>query len=289
MAIDELTLNNEDLTLIITNDCNLDCIMCPQHRENESINDIMASNLSQIRDLNLSLNHICITGGEPTLYWDKFIEIIRNIHKYRGGTALQVLTNGARFKDLDKVHEITQYLNENSLICIPIYSDIDKLHNQITGHDGSFWNAIQGIRHLSQNDIPIEIRIVLMKPNISRLPEIIEFIWNFFPYITHLALMGLEPMHKAQQHLDSLLLDRDTQNQGLIKAYEKLNQTDIDFSIYNIPLCHLDKSLWQFSRKSISEWKRDYPNCEYCSVKEDCGGIFHSYLSMGGLYNVYPL
>jgi len=40
-------------------------------------------------------------------------------------------------------------------------------------------------------------------------------------------------------------------------------------------LCLLDRSLWGFSVKSISDWKNRYVDeCKRCSVKEQCGGFF---------------
>jgi hypothetical protein len=48
-------------------------------------------------------------------------------------------------------------------------------------------------------------------------------------------------------------------------------------SIYNHQLGLLDKRLWQFARKSISDWKNEYmPECEGCAEKQNCGGFFAS-------------
>ncbi len=39
--------------------------------------------------------------------------------------------------------------------------------------------------------------------------------------------------------------------------------------------CLLEESLWNFSVKSISDWKRDYlEECARCDVLEKCGGVF---------------
>src|SRR5262249_20719136 len=39
----------------------------------------------------------------------------------------------------------------------------------------------------------------------------------------------------------------------------------------------LDRRLWSFSRKSISDWKNIYlEKCNGCSVRDDCGGFFQS-------------
>ncbi len=47
--------------------------------------------------------------------------------------------------------------------------------------------------------------------------------------------------------------------------------------IYNHQLCLLDRELWPFAVKSISDWKNEYhPECLSCSVVDSCGGFFYS-------------
>ena len=45
--------------------------------------------------------------------------------------------------------------------------------------------------------------------------------------------------------------------------------------IYNHQLCVLDRSLWPYAVRSISDWKNDYLDiCRSCSVRDACGGVF---------------
>ncbi len=47
--------------------------------------------------------------------------------------------------------------------------------------------------------------------------------------------------------------------------------------IYNHQLCLIDRRVWPFAVKSISDWKNEYhPECLNCSVVNDCGGFFYS-------------
>jgi hypothetical protein len=49
----------------------------------------------------------------------------------------------------------------------------------------------------------------------------------------------------------------------------------MNVSIYNHQLCVLDRSLWPFAKKSISDWKNMYlDECASCGVLESCGGLF---------------
>jgi hypothetical protein len=51
----------------------------------------------------------------------------------------------------------------------------------------------------------------------------------------------------------------------------------LNVSIYNHQLCVLDRELWPFARKSISDWKNEYLECcGQCAVLDECGGFFAS-------------
>ena len=45
--------------------------------------------------------------------------------------------------------------------------------------------------------------------------------------------------------------------------------------IYNHQLCVLDRRLWPYAVRSISDWKNDYLDiCRACTVRDACGGVF---------------
>jgi hypothetical protein len=47
--------------------------------------------------------------------------------------------------------------------------------------------------------------------------------------------------------------------------------------IYNHQLCLIDRQVWPFAVRSISDWKNEYHDeCSRCSVRERCGGFFFS-------------
>ena len=61
----------------------------------------------------------------------------------------------------------------------------------------------------------------------------------------------------------------------LIEAVGILTTADISTRIYNHQLCVLDRRLWPYAVRSISDWKNDYLDiCLSCSVRDACGGVF---------------
>ena len=47
--------------------------------------------------------------------------------------------------------------------------------------------------------------------------------------------------------------------------------------LYNQQLCLIDRDMWRFAVKSISDWKNEFhAECLKCSVLDRCGGFFFS-------------
>jgi His-Xaa-Ser system radical SAM maturase HxsC len=161
--------------------------------------------------------------------------------------------------------------------CIPLYSDIDSEHDLIVGVPGSFRKTIKGLHNLALFRQSVEIRNVISKSNYGRLPPWSEFVFRNFPFIVHVALMGLECVGLASSNLEKVWIDPVEYSSELKSAILHLNRRAIPASIYNLPLCLIPRELWSFSKKSISTWKNVYlAECETCSVREQCGGIFET-------------
>ncbi|HEV2593265.1 MAG TPA: hypothetical protein VGU02_15390, partial [Gaiellaceae bacterium] len=63
----------------------------------------------------------------------------------------------------------------------------------------------------------------------------------------------------------------------LVEAVQLLDRRRVRTMVYNHQLCLIDRSVWPFAVKSISDWKNEYhPECVNCSVAERCGGFFFS-------------
>ena len=75
------------------------------------------------------------------------------------------------------------------------------------------------------------------------------------------------------------------------EAVKILDRFGINVSVYNIPLCLLDKHLHKFAEQSISLWKNDYNDiCKDCNLKNKCCGVFttsnkHPYLNIAPIKN----
>ena len=268
-------INSHHNAIFITEKCNSNCIMCPQppvKHEDDKFN----LNLKYISLIVKNTESLGITGGEPTLIGDKLFDILRAIHKRIPKVTINLLTNGIKFENYEYAKRFALSIRQNIIVDIPLYSDIDTIHNNIV-RTKTFYKTIKGIYNLAKFNIKIGIRIVVHKINYKRLPEIAEYIYSNFPFAYHITFMQMEPVGYAKDNIDSLWIDPVDYNKELEKAVLNLYYRDMQVSIYNTQLCILPESIRQFAVQSISDWKNIYiDECEECIMKEQCPGFFAS-------------
>ena len=263
--------------LFATNRCNLHCLMCPQPSKSDP-EDILKNNLSLIGMMDPNrTEHLAITGGEPTLLGEGLLDLIQSCKKHLPKTALVILSNGIKLAEIDFVRKIAGVNHPNLVFAIPLYSDIDTVHDMTVGVSGSFYKTIKGLHNLALFRYRVEIRTVIHAMNYDRILQLLEFIYRNFPFTAHIALMALEMTGIAKVNAEKLWIDPYDYTAELEKAVHYLHRADMNVSIYNHQLCTLPSSLWQYSRKSISGWKNEFlEGCACCVQKSKCGGFFET-------------
>ena len=262
---------------LLTERCNNYCVMCSQPPRDINDSYIVNEILSTIPLMSRATKEIVLTGGEPTLLKNDLLKIIRKLKNYLPETAVHILSNGRLFSHLSLARDIAAIEHFDLMIGIPLYSDISNIHDFVVQGDGAFDETIRGIINLKRYNVPVEIRVVLHKATYERLPQLARFIIRNLPFVDHVALMGLEMTGFTKPNINALWIDPIDYQEQLVAAVDILDKAAIRTSIYNHQLCLLDKKLWKFSVKSISDWKNEYmPECTGCIVKEQCGGFFSS-------------
>ena len=122
--------------------------------------------------------------------------------------------------------------------------------------------------------------MVLHALTVPRLIHLAEYIYRNLSFASHVAFMGLEVTGFAKPNLNKLWVDPYDYRNEIAAAVEHLAVRGMKVSIYNHQLCLLDRTLWAFARKSISDWKNVYLECcDSCQVRSECGGFFETGLS----------
>ncbi|MFH1363322.1 MAG: His-Xaa-Ser system radical SAM maturase HxsC, partial [Candidatus Omnitrophota bacterium] len=178
----------------------------------------------------------------------------------------------------DYVERLVRIGHPNIFIEIPLYADTDTEHNGIIRAKG-FYQTIKGLYNLAVFKQRVGLRIVILKQNYQRLAQLAEFIYHNFPFVFHIAFMQMETVGLAWNNIEDLWIDPYDYNDQLKEAVNYLAMRKLRVSIYNAQLCILPRTLWKYSRKSISRWKNIYvEECRNCDYRNECGGFFASSL-----------
>jgi His-Xaa-Ser system radical SAM maturase HxsC len=269
-------VNANHNTLFVTERCNSNCLMCSQPPKNKD-------DISRLNNINRKLiplipkdcHELGISGGEPTLMGEHFFETLEALKVNLPDTEIHVLSNGRTFSRIAMAERLGKIEYSRLMIGIPLYSDFYQSHDYIVQAKDAFNQTVIGIHNLARFNQRIEIRVVLHKLSIPRLTKLARYIYKNFPFVEHVTFMGLEYVGYTPYNIDKLWIDPADYINELGEAVEFLAGQGMRVSIYNSQLCVLPENLWEFSRKSISDWKNSYlPECSKCSKLEQCGGLF---------------
>ena len=266
--------HSDDNGVFFTGHCNSRCVTCPQpFSENPSDHFQILFKMAELIPASYT-GQIGITGGEPTLHFKELCDFMKVILKRLPEASFSILTNGRLLKN-EEWKSLLEITKKRAMFCIPLFSDLPKMHDYLVGVEGAFEETIYGLQNLALYRQPVEMRFVINKQNFHRLNGLAEFVFSNLPFVSHVALMGMEYIGNAEKNLENLFIDPLDYAAELSSAVKFLSRRDVNVSVFNVPLCLLDSEIRAFSRVSISSWKRGYlEQCEGCSLRENCGGVF---------------
>ncbi len=273
---------NSEYTIFTTNNCNSNCIMCPDSDNvRKKTSTISEQNLiTQINSIPQDANFVCITGGEPTLLKHELLIFLGICRERLKKTDFLLLSNGRSFADYSYAQQFSEAIPNYLVVGIPIYSDNQNEHDEITRSQGSFFQTVQGIKNLIELGVSVEIRIVILKSNYKKLKELSEYIIKSFAPVLRVNFMGLELMGNAMLNKNDVWVEYKDTMCYLKEATRNLIANGVNCQLYNYPLCYVDKMLWGTYKKSITREKvRFKSECQFCKIKSLCGGFFSSTLA----------
>ena len=269
-------------SILVTEQCNHYCLMCSQPPRDIDDSWILAEIEKLIPLIPPSTKELGFTGGEPTLYGERFLDLLRLTKSYLPNTTIHILSNGRAFKDESFAHSYADIQHPDMMVGIPIYSDDPAKHDYIVQAKGAFDETVLGILNLKKLNQRVEIRVVIHKQSIDRLKQLCEFIGRNLLFVDHVALMGLEMMGFTRANLDILWIDPFEYRDTLSDAVQILTKYGLNISVYNHQLCLVNRDIQPYYRKSISDWKNEYAEeCNSCTKQNECGGFFSSGIKHG--------
>ena len=262
-------------SFLVTERCNHYCLMCSQPPRNVKDGWIIDEIASSIDLIDPATESVGFTGGEPLLERDRFLAVLRKMRDRLPHTAVHVLTNGRAFAEDPIATAWADIRHPNLWAGIPIYSAVDHIHDYVVQAQGAFDETVLGILRMKDKGQRVEIRVLLHAITAPRLRQTCEWFARNLPFVDHVALMGLEDTGFALANQELLWIDPVDYAGALEISIEVLKAAGVPVSVYNLPLCVLDRSIWDLTIQSISDWKNAYlPVCDECAVRNQCAGFF---------------
>jgi His-Xaa-Ser system radical SAM maturase HxsC len=205
-------------SLLLTERCDNYCLMCSQPPKRAEDDWLMDEALEVVRLLPPEARQLTLTGGEPTVHGERFIDLLALCHDVIPDAGIHILSNGRRFADLNFARAYAAVDNPNVMVGIPVYGSEPSLHDYVVQAQGAFNDTIRGVMNLGLLRQRIEIRVVIHKQTAPALIEIAEFIARNLPFVEQVALMGLEMTGFARANLDAVWIDPIEYKEALTEA-----------------------------------------------------------------------
>ena len=246
---------------------------------------------------------IVLTGGEVTIRKD-FPILMNKCKEYDFDITIQ--TNGRRLFTENVAKSIIEYKKVRCLIAL--HGANESTHDSITQVAGSFSETCKGIRHMTENNVLVVLKVVISKINMNELVQIInlaselgvQYICFAFPHGQGAARKNFEEIIPTYTALSPILKNmvEEAKNKRINIEFEAIPFCIIPYAMQLVgelkylsgnTLCTQvkeDTFDWETVRKGI---KRKSPKCKSCDMNSICEGVWSEYSESFGLSELKPI
>lgn len=259
-------------TLLVTEQCDQLCLMCSQPPKKSHLDRFgLFAEACLLSPPGMTIG---ISGGEPTLHMEPLLEMLEQVLAARGDLSFHILSNGQHFTR-EHALRLRQKYYRKVVWGIPLYSAAPTIHDEIVAKSGAFERLLQSFEQLMIAGARVELRTVLMAPNLDCLQALARFVTLNLPQIEQWSLMGLENIGYARNRWNELALRLPNDFAPIAAAIDWALLHGVSAKLFNIPLCQLPEAYRTFAVASISDWKQRFaPVCNTCRVQSECSGFF---------------
>ena len=268
--------------------CNNNCIHCICRKDYQSPEIELSDIIGKIESLDKDTKDIYICGGEPTIKKDLF-RILEEIGK-RMSCKIHLLTNGRMFHYIDYARAFA-HLGLDCEAAVPFHSCDPVIFDEITQVKGSFEQTAEGIRNLLSLGIPVEIRIVVTKKNHGSLEKTAKYIADNFGGVMKVVIIAVDMTGNARINHDDISIRLSDAKGYIEKAIDILSERDVPVRLNQFPFCVLAERYRTFAGNNTRVENEHVLSlkCEDCAMKDDCSGVWASYLKEYGDGELKPI
>ncbi len=288
----------KSISIHLTDQCNNSCIFCvvnSHQGKKEGVNNKMIENFLK-ENAGKGYESVNIHGGEATVL-DEFIDILKLIKKH-GYPSVSLQTNARKLSEEAYAKEV--YENGVKLFVISLHGKNAEEHDLITQVDGSFQEAVDGIKNVKSLGAKVRTNTVAYKGNIESLPDIANYAMDLG--VDHVNISAMHPVGKAYQNFNRVVptytqiqqkifdmveacvsRNRTVTLEGfpdcMIQGYEKFQ---IDWEENEFKLLFHNFVLDNYATFMEKQTKKRVCSCSQCSRTKSCGGVYKEYLEFFG-------
>jgi radical SAM protein with 4Fe4S-binding SPASM domain len=214
------------MDLALTYRCNNRCMHCyagGPKQTSELTTQEWFSVIDKLHDLGIP--HIVFTGGEPTLR-DNLAALIAHTQKRELVSGL--VTNGRKLGDKAYLQTLIDAGLDH--IQITVESHDAKVHDKITGAEGSWEETVQGLKNAIDTPVYTISNTTLSQFNVDGMEQTIEFLHKLG--LKQFACNSLIYSGKAPEVAESFALEESSLEPILTRIRDKARQLGMEFTWY---------------------------------------------------------
>lgn len=261
----------ENAILLLTTKCNNNCIICQDRGPGGYRREIM-KDWPEIKEeidyfVSRGVKQITIYGGEPFLN--------KNIHRAldylsQFGFTCFFSTNARVFSSKRLVKELRKL--KEAIVQTTLFSHEEKVHDFLTGVEGSWSETVQGIKNLVEEGIYVGVTIVLTSKNLFGLRETVEFLFGLG--VSDIEVSGLVNQGRMLQRPE-LTPDFDLVKKEIGKVLELVEGKKIILGFEKLPLCVAPREKYAFlfepqHKKKMLICPKNKEKCVECNFNKEC-------------------
>lgn len=284
----------KNLSIHLTDQCNNSCRFCvvdSYQGRKEKVNQRFVYHYLK-ENANKGYERVNIHGGEPTVL-SELPEILQYIRDFQYPT-VSLQTNARLLSDPVFAKQICDLGVD--LFVVSMHGKDAKQQDDLTMQEGSFQEAVQGIKNVVGLGKKVRTNTVVCKQNKDDLVEVVTLCMDLGA--AHINISGMHPTGKAFQNFE-LVVPRYSEIISSVKrAADVTQERGVVCTLEGFPLCILgdhkkyciswDKERYKLLFRTFilddydtfmrTKERTEGEKCKACVALEQCGGVYNEYL-----------
>lgn len=179
-----------------TKNCNSRCEFCIYHSDANRFDEKKYIEVLKEITSKIEIRKFALSGGEPTLYWNQFKNIVSICKDISPKTSRSLNTNGLR---LDRIYSENVH-KDLDWIQISRHHWYDKINNEIFKSHTPSGEEIKAIAGLSTHENQLHFRCNLIKGYVDTKEKVFQFLdWTNSLGILNVGLVSLMPVNESSK------------------------------------------------------------------------------------------